>query len=596
MQAGTGRIRYEDAKTLDGLFRERAKLSVGRQAYVDFNPNTGRWRTRTWGEMYAAIGRWQAGFAQENLQPGDRVALMQRNSPEWVMFDQAAYGEGLVVVPLYTVDRPDNVAYLLADCGAKLVLFDTQEQWGQFRVLKLDLPGVERILVLNPSGSPFGDPRVISVADWLPETGVNRHVSDDGKKLASIIYTSGTTGRSKGVMLSHDNLLSNCRDALANADVREDDEFLSFLPLSHVFERNVGYYMGVMVGFKTTYARSIAQLGEDLQIVKPTLFHAVPRIFERVWAAVKAKLDEAPESRRKLFYRTVDIGYARFEHAQGRGPWKASFLLWPILKRLVADKVLVKLGGRLRSAGAGGAALAPEISRVFIGLGLPVIQGYGMTESSPVITTNTKNDNVPGSVGKVIQNVEIKIAENGELLARGPNVMMGYWNNPQATAATLKDGWLHTGDVARIDATGHVYLTGRIKDIIVLANGEKMPPGDIEEAILGDSLFEQALVLGEGKSYLSALVVLNPQRWQEAARAAGIDPVVLASPGAEKIVLERIAARMRPFPGYAQIRRAAMSAEPWSVENGLLTPTLKAKRAQIFERNATALARIYEGH
>lgn len=596
MAPHSGRIRYEDAKTLDGLFRERAKRSSERPAYVDFNPNTGRWRTRTWGEMVAAIGRWQAGFAKENLTPGDRVALMQRNSPEWVMFDQAAYGEGLVVVPLYTVDRPDNVAYILADCGAKLVLFDTQEQWDQFRVLKLELPGVERILVLNPSGSPFGDPRVRSVADWLPETGANRHLSDDGTKLASIIYTSGTTGRSKGVMLSHDNLLSNCRDSLENADVSEDDQFLSFLPLSHVFERNVGYYVGVMAGFKTTYARSIAQLGEDLQIVKPTLFHAVPRIFERVWAAVKAKLDEAPEGRRKLFYRTVDIGYARFEHAQGRGPWKASFLLWPILKRLVADKVLVKLGGRLRSAGAGGAALAPEISRIFIGLGLPVIQGYGLTESSPVITTNTKEDNVPGSVGKPIPNVEIRIAENGELLARGPNVMMGYWNNPQATAAALEGGWLHTGDVARIDETGHVYLTGRIKDIIVLANGEKMPPGDIEEAILGDSLFEQALVLGEGKSYLAALVVLNPARWEEAAKAGGIDPVVLASPGAEKIVLERIAARMRPFPGYAQIRRAAISAEPWSVENGLLTPTLKAKRAQIFEHNATALARIYEGH
>ena len=363
-----------------------------------------------------------------------------------------------------------------------------------------------------------------------------------------------------------------------------------------MFERNVGYYMGVMVGFKTTYARSIPLLGEDLQSVRPTVFHAVPRIYERVWAAVKAKLDEAPEGKRKLFHRTVDIGYARFEYQQGRGPWKASFLLWPILKKLVADKVLAKLGGRLRSAGAGGAALAPDIARVFIGLGLPLIQGYGMTESSPVITTNTLEDNMPGSVGKVIPNVEIRIAENGELLARGPNVMMGYWNNPEATAKTLEGGWLHTGDVARISETGHVFLTGRIKDIIVLANGEKMPPGDIEEAILGDSLFEQAMVLGEGKSYLSALVVLNPARWEAAARAAGVDPVVLASPGAEKIVLERIGARMRPFPGYAQIRRAALCAEPWTVENGLLTPTLKAKRAQIVDRNAGALARIYEGH
>jgi long-chain acyl-CoA synthetase len=182
------------------------------------------------------------------------------------------------------------------------------------------------------------------------------------------------------------------------------------------------------------------------------------------------------------------------------------------------------------------------------------------------------------------------------LLARGPNIMQGYWNNPAATAAAIEDGWLHTGDVARIDESGHVYITGRIKDIIVLANGEKMPPGDMEEAILGDSLFEQALVLGEGKAYLSALVVLNPARWQEAAARAGIDPLVLASPGAEKVVLERIAVRMRPFPGYAQIRRAALCAEPWTVENGMLTPTLKAKRPQIQERHATALARIYEGH
>ena len=596
MQAATGRIRYEDAKTLDGLFRERAKHSAQRAAYVDFNPNTGRWRTRTWGEMLASIGHWQAGFAAEGLKPGDRVALMQRNSPEWVMFDQAAYGEGLVVVPLYTVDRPDNVAYILADCGAKLVLFDTQEQWEQFRALNLDLPGVERILVLNPSGTPHADTRARTVAEWLPEACSNRHVSDDGAKLASIIYTSGTTGRPKGVMLSHDNMLSNCRDSLERSDVSEDDEFLSFLPLSHVFERTVGYYMAVMVGYKTTYARSIPLLGEDLQSVKPTIFHAVPRIYERVWAAVKAKLDEAPEGKRKLFYRTVDIGLARFEHAQGRGPWKPSFLLWPILKRLVADKVLAKLGGRLRAAGAGGAALAPDISRIFIGLGLPLIQGYGMTESSPVITTNTVADNVPGSVGKPIPNVEIRIAENGELLARGPNVMMGYWNNPKATAVTLEGGWLHTGDVARIDSTGHVYLTGRIKDIIVLANGEKMPPGDIEAAILGDSLFEQVMVIGEGKSYLSALIVLNAAHWEETARAAGTDPLITASPGAEKIVLERIAARMRPFPGYAQIRRAALSLEPWSVENGLLTPTLKAKRAQIVDRNATALARIYAGH
>ena len=578
-------IPAESAKTLDGLFRERALRSPEKVSHVAFEG--GRWRSRTWAGMYREAGRWQAGFAREGLAPGERVALMLRNSPEWVLFDQAALSAGLVVVPLYTVDRPDNVAYVLGHSGAKLVLFDTQEQWEQFRALKLDLPGVDRVLVLNPSGAAFGDPRVKSAREWLPESGSMRHVSDDGARLASIIYTSGTTGRPKGVMLSHWNMLANCRDGLACGELYADDEFLSFLPLSHTFERTVGYYMMVMAGVKTTYARSIPQLAEDLRNVRPTLFHAVPRVYERVWNAVRAKLDAAPEKRRKLFYRTVDIGWRHFEWRQGRGRWEASFLVYPLLKLLVSRKVLSAFGGRLRGAGSGGAALAPEIARIFIGLGLPLTQGYGMTEASPVIATNREHDNLPASVGRPIPNVEVRIGEDGALRARGPNVMLGYWNDPEATRAALDaEGWLDTGDLARIDERGYVYITGRTKDILVLANGEKMPPADIEQAILEDGLFDQAMVIGEGKPYLAAIVVPNAERWN-------------SLPGAERnerFALARVAAQMKRFSGYAQIRRVAIAGEPWSVENGLLTPTLKAKRAKILERHAADVAQLYSGH
>jgi long-chain acyl-CoA synthetase len=583
--ARTDYIAAQDAKTLDGLFRERVRRSAKKVSHVAFE--AGRWRARTWEEMYRETGRWQAGFAREGLKAGDRVALMLRNSPEWVLFDQAALASGLVVVPLYTVDRPDNVAYVLGHSGAKLVLFDTQEQWEQFRVLELDLPGVERILILNPSGSAFGDPRARPVKDWLRDPAAMQHPFEDGSRLASIIYTSGTTGRPKGVMLSHWNMLANCRDALACGELFPEDEFLSFLPLSHTYERTVGLYAMIMAGVKTTYARSIPQLAEDLRIVRPTVFHAVPRVYERVWNAIRAKLEAAPEGRRRLFYRTVDIGWRRFEWRQGRGKWQADFLLYPFLKTLVSRKVLAALGGRLRGAGSGGAALAPEIARVFIGLGLPVTQGYGMTEASPVICTNREDDNLPRSVGRPIPNVELRIGEDGALRVRGPNVMLGYWNDPEATRAAIdSQGWLNTGDVASIDGNGYVTITGRTKDILVLANGEKMPPADIEQAILEDGLFDQAMVIGEGKPYLAAILVPNAEQWKS------LGP----EERREEALLARIAGRMRRFPGYAQVRRVAVAAEPWSVENGLLTPTLKAKRARILERHASEIASLYAGH
>jgi len=594
-------ISPEEAVTLDGLFRERVRRTPDGVACRDFNLQHANWRDYTWAQINHQIARWQAALEGDGLNAGDRVAVMLRNSPEWVIFDQAALGLGLIVVPLYTQDRPENVAYILNDAGCKVLLLGTHEQWQTFSGVRNQLGALVRILTVEPLPGAGDDPRLQAIDQWLPESGGEaRHVPRDAAALATIVYTSGTTGRPKGVMLSHRNILTNAAACLQVVAVKSEDLLLSFLPLSHTFERTCGYYLTIMCGATTAYARSVQQLGEDLQAIRPTMLISVPRIYERVYAAIKAKLDDGPPLRKKLFQLAVDVGWARFEHAQGRGGWTPGFLLWPVLKALVASKIMARLGGKLRTAFAGGAALAPEISRVFIGLGLPVIQGYGLTETSPVACANSPNDNLPASVGKPIPGVEVKIGDKDALMIRGPNIMLGYWNNEQATQAMVgADGWLNSGDTARIDEQGHVFITGRLKEIIVMSNGEKVPPVDVEAAIMRDALFEQVMLIGEGKPYLSVIAVLNADNWRKMAAEKGIDaasPGVLRSTQVQAIVLERIARQLREFPGYAQVRRATLTLEPWTVENGLLTPTIKLKRAKVLELFNAELDRMYSGH
>ncbi len=590
----------EIAKTLDGLFQERVRRSAAALAYRNFD-EPGGWKDYTWGDVEKLVSRWQAGFEADGLQPGDRVAIMLRNSVNWIVFDQAAMGLGLVTVPLYTSDRPDNIAYLLQDSGAKLLMIENAGQWDQFAGVQEQLSGLKRVLCINPLSGPSPDPRLKSIADWLPKTaGAVRHVNQDGTKLTSIIYTSGTTGKPKGVMLSHRNMLENAAGALQCFEVTPSDLFLSFLPMSHTLERTAGYYLTMMAGASVAYARSIQQLGEDLVAIRPTIMISVPRIYERVYGSIKTRLAEGPALRRKLFEFAVEVGWARFECQQGRGPWRVSFLLWPILDRLVAGKVMARLGGRLRAAVSGGAALAPEIAKLFVGLGLPILQGYGLTETSPVVSTNRIDDNIPASIGKPIPGVQVRLGDKDALLVKGPNVMLGYWNLPDATKAMFtSDGWLNTGDTARFDEAGHIYITGRLKEIIVMSNGEKIPPVDMEAAILQDPLFEQVLVLGEGRPYLTAFVVINQDQWTKLANQNGMAPIsggIMRSEPARKLVLERVQRQITSFPGYAQIHRVAVCAEPWTVENGLLTPTMKLKRSKVVDSHQKEFEELYAGH
>ena len=468
-----------------------------------------------------------------------------------------------------------------------------------------DSPALRQVICLKsaaPAEVGTGAPAVASAAVWLasdgPPTAENTSSPND---LATIVYTSGTTGRPKGVMLSHRNILWNAEAQLKTVPTYHDDVFLSFLPLSHAFERTVGYYFPMMAGSCVAYARSLQALREDLLTIRPTALISVPRVYEKAYARIQAKLTDEGRLAQMLFRKAVSVGWNRFLAEQGRGGPQGlgDWILWRILRPLVADKVLARLGGRLRIAISGAAPLPEAVARCFIGLGLTLVEGYGLTEASPTVAGNRIEDNVPGSAGLPIPGVEVRVAQNGELLVRSPGVMLGYWKRPADTREAIEDdGWLHTGDVAEMHE-GRLYIRGRIKDILVMSCGEKVPAGDLERAITNDPLFEQALVVGEAKPFVAALVVLEPDAWR--ALAAGLslapeDPSMLRNQRAKRAIIKRIAERLREFPAHAQVRRVQLLLEPWTIDNGLLTPTMKVKRGEVGRHFSAEIQELYAGH
>lgn len=587
--------------TLDGLFRERVRLTPDAIAYRSFDKTSKQWLDYSWQDMADYVSRWQSALQKLKLVEGERVALMLKNSPDWVAVDQAALGLGLVSVPLYTDDRPDNIAYILNDSASQVLVLQDANQWKQLAPLKAELKQIKQFVILDWDGSsPLADAdkRVVAASQWLPEQGGTLHEREgEPDQLASIVYTSGTTGRSKGVMLSHRNFLSISEAAYTSLEIYSDHLFLSFLPLSHTFERTCGYYAPMMGGASIAYARSVQQLADDMQTIKPTVIVSVPRIFERIYDRMQAQLQKQSLAKRAIFNLAVSVGWKRFQISQKRAWYGPSQLLWPLLNRLVAQQVQEKLGGRVELAVSGGAALPFPIAKLFLGLGFNLVQGYGMTECSPVVSANISRHNDPASVGKPLPGVEVRLGAHDELEVNSPGVMLGYWNNEQATHDVMtQDGWLRSGDKARITDDGYVHITGRIKDILVLSNGEKIPPGDMEQAITLNPLFEQALVIGEAKPYLSALIVINPEHWEELARSYNLDPAdsnQIDNDKLNKALVRKIGECLHDFPGYAKVRRITPLLEPWTVENGLLTPTLKIKRPLVINQYEQAINSMY---
>ena len=574
--------------SLYGLFQARVLASPNKTAYRQFDSANESWVAFTWAQIEREVMRWQAALAKEGLAPGDRVAVMLKNCVEWVIFDQAALSLGLVVVPLYLDDSPNNAAYILDHSSARLLLIEGKFQHRKMAEIACACPSLEIIISLEaPTGDvTCGHVRFSLAQDWLASAVGTvlppQALSIDA--LASIVYTSGTMGRAKGVMLTHANMLWNAYYATQCISLGGDDVFLSFLPLSHTLERTAGYYWPMMLGAEVAYARSITQLAQDLITIRPTVLVSVPRIYERVYGRIQHTLSQKKPLARKLFNLAIKVGWRRFEIAQQRAPWHPNQLLWGLLNRLVARSVSDKFGGRVFVAISGGAALSPEIARTFISLGVPIYQGYGLTETAPIICVNRPSSNIPASIGQALPGVEVRVGEQDELLTRSKCVMRGYWQNEEATRAVIDaDGWLHSGDKVSVNARGHYFIVGRIKDIIVLSNGEKISPADMEAAILLDPLFEQVMIVGEGKAALAALTVLNADLWQVLAINLGIDATetALHSAPVRKALRSRVNAQTKHFPGHTQIRQVHADLIPWTPENGLLTPTLKVKRSQV---------------
>lgn len=520
------------------------------------------WRDFSAADVLALAARWQRAFRSAGYDPGDRVALCLKNGVDWVAIDQAALGLGLVVVPLYADDNPENLAWCLNDSGARLLVLENTRQLDGLTRAMPSLPAI--ICLYEDAPAP-----AIPISRWLPENdGTFETLDLDENTLATLVYTSGTTGWPKGVMLSHRNILSNVAAALEVVSLHPGDLLISVLPLSHMFERTCGYYVPLKAGVPVAYARSINQLAEDLAFLKPTVMVAVPRVFQRFLARVEQALAASP-FKRALFHLTVALGWRKFEHRAS----KVEQVLFRLLQPLVAAPVLNRLGGRMRLTVVGGAALELHVARSFIGLGLNMLQGYGLTEASPIVAGNREQDNDPVTVGAPLPGVAVRINEAGELLVHGPSVMLGYWHNPQATAEVLDaEGWLNTGDLAEIPA-GKIIIKGRTKDIMVLSNGEKVSPQDAEMALLDDPLFEQAMLVGEGRAYLVLLAVTRESD--------------------ERALIKHANARLKSFSRWVRVRRVIVLQEPWTLAEGLLTPTLKVKRNVVYDKYRERIEAVY---
>lgn len=595
----------ENLTTLPQLLVNSVERYGEREALRQFDKETKSWHSLSYAQLMARVMEWRRAYAAMNLERGTRIGILIPNSIDHACADQAALANGLVPVPLHAIDTPGASAFILSDSRAQVLVTNKLTRWKQIQAAGGDLQDLTAVIITEDEVDDETG-MVRGLSEWL---AAGTHVVElpEGPKeddLAGIVYTSGTTGRPKGVMLTHGNIVSNVKATLECVFPQVGDIFLSFLPLSHTFERTAGYYLALATGCTIAYNRSVLLLADDLKTIRPTVIISVPRVYERIFARVQDKLKKSRPAARYLFDWAVEIGWRDFcrrnhlpvEHT-GRA-WLDG-LMRPLVRK-VSSTLLDQFGGRLRIAISGGAALSSKVARTFCGLGLPIIQGYGMTEASPIIAGNNRTLNQPNTVGKPFNNVEVRLGEGDEIQIKGPSITRGYWNRPDATAdAFTEDGWFRTGDVGGFNELGLLSIKGRIKEIIVTSTGEKVPPADLEAAIETDPLFSQCYVIGENRPYLSLITVVNPDEWASFAKSCGVDPADPASldnPSVKTSALKRAKTAAGEFPHYALPRAVVLTQEPWTIENGLITPTLKLKRGPLSKKFANVIAQLYATH
>ncbi|MFQ5669346.1 MAG: AMP-dependent synthetase/ligase [Acidobacteriota bacterium] len=546
------------------------------------------------------------GLRAMGVEPGDRVALLSENRWEWMAADFGILAAGAVTVPLHPGLTAKQMAYVLADSAARVALVSTPSLTAQMLAARRDVPSLETIIAFDGPEQSTDHLLPLRVlldrgrAHGESHPGAYRATRDRvrGNDLASLIYTSGTTGDPKGVMLTHANFGSNVTSCCSVFDFAPTDRALSFLPLCHVFERTVDYCY-YYSGCRVIHLPELSQLAPALIRVRPTVFAAVPRLYEKMFIRIQ---EGVPVSRRGLFDWAVKVGIRTLERRlAGRvvGPWLA--LRHLLAERLVFRRVRAGLGGNLRFTVSGGAPLAPDLAAFFLGAGITVLEGYGLTESSPVITTNRPGSARPGTVGPPLPGVEVRVDGDGEILTRGPHVMKGYWKAPQLTAEAIDaDGWLHTGDLGRMESNGHLVVTDRKKEIIVTAQGKNISPQPLENALRSQPLISQAVVVGDRRPYLVALIVPDGTVLGRMAAELGLAQLerreLLRHPAVMAAVEQAIQKATAGFAHHEQVRRFALLDREFSREEGEMTAVLKIKRRVIERRFAATIEGLYTGH
>jgi long-chain acyl-CoA synthetase len=569
----------------------------------------GVYRGIPYAELRRRVDLFAFGLASLGLKKGDRVSIISENRPEWVISDQAIVSLGGVGVPIYPTMTAKQNEYIFNDATVRFAIVSNQFQLNKVLRVLDDVKSLEKVVVMGDRGTET-NPKILTFAEVMTagekfEQENPDHVNASRKMvkpedLLTLIYTSGTTGNPKGVMLTHANLVGNVISSAGIILIGPEDTLLSFLPLSHSFERMAGYYTALACGATIAYAESIDTVGENMLEVRPTIVTTVPRLFERIQSRVLKQIDSSPPLRKQIFYWALEIGkqYAARKNA-GHVPSLLT-VEHALADRLVFSKIRERTGGRMRFFVSGGAALGKEFGEFFEAMGMKIIEGYGLTESSPVISANRLEKYRFGSVGFPIPGVEVKIALDGEILARGSNIMRGYWNNPAATKEVLdEEGWLHTGDIGLFDAEGFLHITDRKKHLFVSSGGKNIAPQPIESLFLASRYIDQFMLIGDRRMFLTALIVPDFDALKEFADSHKIDykdnTDLAKDARINDLLEEEISQIQKDLANFERVRKFTLLERQFSIEDGELTPTQKVRRKVIEERYASLIEDMYKG-
>ncbi len=563
----------------------------------------GAWSNLSWADAARDVRRLAAGLAGLGVAAGDRVVLVAENRPEWILADLAIMAAGGISVPAYTNSTVDDYRHIVANVGARGLIASTQALVERTLAAARQVPGCRFLIAIEKPH--FAQDVGLHIEGWAEllarhddtgladETAARRSRTD----LACVMHTSGTGGLPKGVMLSHGAILSNClgaHDLLIQLGL-DDEVFLSFLPLSHAYEHTAGLYFPISIAAQIYFAESVEHLAANLVEVQPTIMTAVPRLYETLHRRILVGVEREGGFKTKLFFAALRLGQKRYK-AGGLGLIES--LADRLLERVVRNKIRARFGGRLKALVSGGAALNPDIGLFFTALGVRLLQGYGQTETAPVVACNPPNNVKLDTVGPPVTDVEVKIAEDGEILIRGELVMQGYWNEPEATAAVIRDGWLHTGDIGLIDEDGYLKITDRKRDFIKNSGGDMIAPVRVEGLLVLEREIAQAMVYGDRHPYLVAVIVPHAEFLAAWAKAHGKTANLAALAGDRALLaaideaVQRVNAKLAPIE---RIRRFILAREPFSVDNEQMTPTLKVKRHMVREAYGAELEALYQG-